>query len=31
MAGFLVQRQFLEPSCPQQRQYESLSAVFVDG
>ena len=22
---------FLEPSCPQQRQYEALRAVFVEG
>jgi transposase len=22
---------FLQPSCPQQRQYEALRAVFVDG
>jgi hypothetical protein len=31
MDDSLVQRLFLVPSCPQQRQYEALRAVFVDG
>lgn len=31
MDDSLVRRLFLEPSCPQQRQYEALRAVFIDG
>jgi hypothetical protein len=31
MDDSLPQRFFLQPSCPQQRQYESLRAVFIDG
>lgn len=31
MADTLARRFFLEPSCAQQRQYEALHAVFVEG
>jgi hypothetical protein len=31
MDDSLPRRFFLQPACPQQRQYEALRAVFVDG
>jgi hypothetical protein len=31
MDDTLARRFFLEPSCPQQRQYDALRAVFVEG
>lgn len=31
MDDSLPQRFFLQPSCPRQRQYEALRAVFVEG
>ena len=31
MDDTLPRRFFQEPSCPQQRQYEALRAVFIDG
>jgi hypothetical protein len=31
MDDSLPRRFFLQPTCPQQRQYEALRAVFIDG
>ncbi len=31
MDNFLPRCFFVQPTCPQQRQYEALRAVFVDG
>jgi hypothetical protein len=31
MDDTLPRRFFVQPSCPQQRQYEALRAVFLDG
>jgi hypothetical protein len=31
MDNSLARNFFLQPSCPRQRQYEALHAVFVDG
>ncbi len=31
MDDFLPRRFFVQPTCPQQRPYEALRAVFVDG
>jgi hypothetical protein len=31
MDDSIIRQFFLEPSCPRQRQYEALRAVFVDG